>query len=52
MYRTGILHEMHLNALQKIAGTAGQRLWLAWIGAMFGLLAGFDSAGEQMKSLS
>jgi hypothetical protein len=39
MYRTGILHEMHRNALQKIAHTAMPRLWLAWIGAMLGLNA-------------
>ena len=28
---------MQRNALQKIAHTAVQRLWLAWIGAMLGL---------------
>jgi hypothetical protein len=37
---------MRLDALQKIAGAAMPRLWLAYIGGMLGLVVSFDSAGE------
>jgi hypothetical protein len=42
---TSILHDMRLNALQKMAGVAMQHLWLAWIAVMLGLLTSFDAGG-------